>query len=178
MINFKSFAALALASIALGACAAPVDAESSASSAQASTAAGGVGSTCTADASCDRGLVCEPICPVIPNLEHCMIAGGSCEPSCSRSASSLAGETFTSADEAHSITFTGTTFTKTDGCPNTGIHCMHIQQTQGTYSSNGTTITLYPTGGNPRDTLTVESHCYEGLVDKSDGVELWPTTGN
>ncbi len=44
----------------------------------------------------------------------------------------------------------------------------------GTYTSNGTTITLTSTFGT-KDTLTVESHCYEGLLDKTTGADLYPT---
>ena len=175
MRAIKSAFAFAVSSLLLVACAAsPGASESTGEAAQAQTSGGAVGTTCMNDASCKSSLVCEPICPVIPGRPHCEIAGGTCEVACTRTSTSLSGSTFTSADGAHSITFTsGTAFSKTDGCPTTGIHCQNIRLETGKYASNGTTITLTPTVG-AKSTLSVESHCYEGLLDNSDGVDLYP----
>jgi len=119
--------------------------------------------------------VCNLHCPVIPGREHCEIAGGTCGERAELSSHELDGKSFVSVDGAHSIAFaTGGTFTKLDGCPTTGIHCDHVQETTGTFTSNGTTIRLHiSTGGS--DTLTVEKHAYDGLFDNSDGIELYPS---
>jgi hypothetical protein len=176
MRAIKSAFAFAVSSLLLVACAAsPGAAEATGETSQASSRGGAVGTTCTTDAACKSSLVCEPICPVIPGRAHCEIAGGTCEVACTRTSTSLSGSTFTSADGAHSITFSSATaFSKTDGCPNTGIHCENVALMTGTYTSNGTTITLTSTFGT-KDTLTVESHCYEGLLDKTTGADLYPT---
>jgi hypothetical protein len=180
MRTLHALAAVTVAAVtALVGCGAnPDGAQPTSTSSEAVTASkgGGVGSSCQTDSTCERGLVCEPICPVIPDHVHCDIAGGTCEASCTRSASSLDGQTFTSADGAHSITFTSArAYTKTDGCPDTGgITCEHIAISNGTFTSNGTTVDLVSTLG-ARDTLTVEAHCYEGLLDHGDNVDLYAT---
>jgi hypothetical protein len=142
---------------------------------QTNAALTGSGGTCSSDASCRSPLVCDLHCPVIPGREHCEIAGGTCSARCELSSRELDGTSFASTDGAHSIAFaTGGKFTKLDGCPTTGIHCDHIQETTGTFTSNGTTIRLKPSSGGS-DTVTVEEHCYDGLFDNSDGVELYPS---
>jgi hypothetical protein len=177
MRTFKALAALALTSLTLIACGSSPEAspqQESTSQSEAAVSSGGIGATCGNDSNCNRGLVCEPICPVIPGRPHCMIFGGTCEPTCTRWSTSLAGSTFTSTDGAHSITFDSAThFTKTDGCPQTGIHCNSIQLTTGTYVSYGTSISLRGDLGQ-RDTMAVEAHCYQGLLDANTGAELYP----
>jgi hypothetical protein len=171
---FKALAAIVVTSTAVLACGSPPASEGSTEASQAALSGGGVGASCGTDSSCNRGNVCEPICPVIPGRIHCEIAGGTCEPTCTRGGASLSGETFTSLDGAHSVTFnSSSSFTKTDGCPTTGIHCNHIQLTQGVYFSDGTTIYLEGNTGS-FDTLSVEAHCYQGLVDDATSVELYP----
>ena len=172
MLPVRAIALSGLTSLLLVACgSAPGASEDTAASQSAVTSA--TTTACQTDSSCGWHDVCEPICPVIPGREHCEIAGGTCQPVCTRTASSLSGQTFTSADAAHSITFTSATqFTKTDGCSGT-IHCEHVVLTKGTYTSTGTTVRLYASNGT-RDTLSVESHCYEGLLDEGDGVDLYP----
>jgi len=172
MLTFKTIAALSLTSLAVVACGATPDASEATESSQA--ALGQPVTMCMTDANCGKGLVCDPICPSVPGRAHCEIAGGTCEPICNRPASSLAGTTFTSADGAHSVQFTSETkFVKTDGCPTTGVHCEHIQQSTGTYVSDGSKIWLDASVGSS-DTLAVESHCYAGLYDNGNGVELYP----
>ena len=135
----------------------------------------GPGSSCLDDSDCGGALVCDAYCPVIPGRVHCDAVGGTCEPRCEETGSSLKGKTFTSADGAHSITFTSsTTYQKTDGCPNTGgIHCNHIVLSTGTFFATGEKVLLTSDQG-AHDTLTVEPHCYDGLLDEQDGVELYP----
>jgi hypothetical protein len=168
-----AFAALTFSSIAVIACGAPDG--STEPGVESSSAALTVTKACLSDSQCSAGAVCDMACPVIPGRVHCNIAGGTCQPRCVENAPDLAGKTFTSADGAHSITFTSTTsFTKTDGCstlPN-GARCKHIQLTTGTFASTGTSIELFGDLGS-KDTLIVDPHCYEGLLDKS-GVELYP----
>ena len=91
----------------------------------------------------------------------------------------LHGKTFTSSDAAHSITFSANgTFEKTDGCaPNPGgVTCEYIELTKGTYasSSTGKTVKLTSTLGAV-ETLSVETHCYEGLHDPNTGAILYPS---
>jgi hypothetical protein len=135
----------------------------------------GKGGSCNADSSCKSSLVCNPHCPSIPGRAHCEIAGGTCGDRCELTSHDLAGTSFASTDGAHSLSFeTDGTFVKLDGCANTGIHCNHIQRTTGTFSSTGTTIHLkLDLGGS--DTVSVEKHCYQGLLDNSTGVELYPS---
>jgi len=143
------------------------------------TSLSGTGHACSTDSSCVSGDVCEPHCPVSPGRGHCEIAGGTCESRCTRSTTSLHGETFTSSNGAHSITFAANgTFSKTDGCDPApgGVTCHHIQLTTGTYksSSTGKTITLTPAVGSAQ-TLSVETHRYEGLLDHTTGQQLYPS---
>ncbi|HEY1694621.1 MAG TPA: hypothetical protein VGG39_20765 [Polyangiaceae bacterium] len=179
MLSLRAIALSGLTALALVACGgvgSDGTEDTGSSQAAVTSGKGGVGTTCQTDSSCRSSLVCEPICPVIPGRPHCEIAGGTCEASCTRSGASLEGETFTSADGAHSITFSSPNeFSKTDGCSGT-IHCEHIELTTGTYSSNGTSVRLTSTTG-AHDTLSVESHCYQGLLDESDGVDLYPAAG-
>jgi hypothetical protein len=175
MFTIKAVATFALTALTLVACSAgPEGNEEGTGSTESAVKSGGVDSSCSTDSNCNRGLVCDPICPIIPDHDHCEVVGGTCEPVCQRTKTQLEGTTFTSADDAHTITFNADgTFTQHDGCPTTGIHCDNIRLTQGTFSSNGTTVTLLASGGG-RNTMSVESHCYEGLVDNSDGIDLYP----
>lgn len=152
--------------------AAPVDATSS-----PALCRGGLGANCTSDATCGDDLVCNARCPVIPGRPNCKIAGGVCAPRCMATAKALSGKSFKSLDGTHAITFESpTTYRKTDGCPTTGgIHCDHIVLTTGTYRANGERIWLTPNQG-ARATLTVEPHCYDGLLDPSDNTQLYPAT--
>lgn len=119
--------------------------------------------------------MCNAFCPIIPGRVHCDIAGGVCAPRCTQTGDTLNGKSFASLDGAHSITFESTTYRKTDGCPNTGgIHCDHIVLSTGTFQSSGTTISLTSSLG-AHDRLTVEPHCYDGLLDQSDHVQLYPS---
>lgn len=137
---------------------------------------GGLGANCLSDANCGGDLVCNAFCPVIPGRVHCDIAGGLCEPRCVQTGDTLSGKSFASLDGTHSITFESkTTYRKTDGCPNTGgIHCEHITLSTGTFKSNGTRISL-TSDQDAHDTLKVEPHCYDGLLDEADHVQLYPS---
>jgi hypothetical protein len=133
---------------------------------------------CTTDATCESGFECAPHCPIIPGRLHCELVGGTCAARCTRSSASLHGQTFASSDAAHSITFAANgTFQKTDGCdPGPGgITCNHIELTKGTYasSSTGKTVKLTSNLGTV-ETLSVETHCYEGLHDPGTGAILYP----
>ncbi len=181
MFTIKAVATFALTAITLVACSAgpegneAQEATGTTESAMSAKGSGSLGQTCATDSSCNRGLVCDPICPIspLPGTFHCETIGNSCQPTCQRTPSELAGTSFSSVDGVHKITFTSKTeFSQTDGCPLTGIHCQNIKLTVGTYTSNGTTISLKSSLG-ARNTMSVESHCYEGLVDNSDGVELY-----
>jgi hypothetical protein len=149
--------------------------ESSDPTGETTSALTGAGGNCSTDANCKSSLVCDLHCPIIPGREHCEIAGGTCSARAELTTRELVGTSFASTDGAHSIAFaSGDKFTKLDGCPNTGIHCEHIQETTGTFTSNGTTIRLkISTGGS--DTLTVDPHAYNGVLDNSTGVELYPS---
>jgi hypothetical protein len=173
-------AAVAVSSFAVLACgASPEASEANAQTSEAvqsAAATGGLNAACGTDSSCRVGLVCDLHCPLIPNKPHCNIAGGTCQPVCELFSSDLTGKTFTSSDGVHSITFTSSTqFSKTDGCtplPN-GAHCQHIVLTTGSYTSYGTSIALHAANGT-RDTLAVDTHCYDGLLDEASNVNLYP----
>jgi hypothetical protein len=186
-----ALAALALGSLTVLACAAPTDAtESAEATAQSSEALTGTGGSCTRDSRCVAGDVCDLYCPVslLPGHFHCEIAGGSCRPAATQTVPGLGGQTFTSIDGAHNITFTYSTdadpihdtattatFRKTDGCPQTGIHCNAIRLTTGTYSLDrtGKVVTLTSDLGGS-DSLQVLAHPYDGLVDTGTSAQLYP----
>ena len=155
-------------------CGAPEGSEAPVDSSSSALRGGGLGANCTGDATCRGNLVCDAHCPVIPGRPHCEIAGGVCAPKCSETGDTLAGKSFASLDGAHKITFqNATTYDKVDSCPTTGIHCNHIAVADGTFVAGGASIALTSTLG-AKDTLTVEPHCYDGLVDTQNGVELYP----
>ncbi len=183
MSTFKALHALALVSfgsLLFAACAVtPAEDEVDGDDATTSAAVVRAKKACLADTACVTGDVCDLYCPIIPGRFHCEIAGGTCEPRAMRTTASLHGETFTSSDGAHSITFAANgTFKKTDGCdPIPGhVTCDHIELTTGTYasSSTGKTVKL-TTSLDTTDTLSVETHCYEGLHDPSSGAVLYPS---
>ena len=179
MRMIKALAAFAFTSLTIVACGAPEGSEAPADSTGVTSSAlkgGGLGASCAGDTTCRSGLVCDAHCPVIPGRPHCEIAGGVCAPKCSETGSTLAGKSFTSLDAAHTITFlTATTFHKVDSCPNNGgIHCQHIAVADGTYVVSGSSIATTSTLG-AKDTFTVEPHCYDGLVDTQNGIELYPS---
>jgi hypothetical protein len=176
MRMIKALAALAITSLTLVACGAPEGSEAPTDQASSALSGkGGLGANCAGDATCSGSLVCDAHCPVIPGRPHCEIAGGVCAPKCTESGHTLNGKTFTSLDGAHTITFESTsTYHKVDSCPTTGtIHCNHIAVADGTYVASGSTIALTSTLG-AHDTLDVEPHCYDGLLDTQNNVELYP----
>ena len=164
-------AALALSSLPLVVHGSPAAPPASA----APAGKGGTGASCMGDAECGGKLVCDASCPVIPGRIHCDIAGGVCEPRCTQTGSSLNGKSFASLDGVHSIQFESpSTYRKTDGCAKTGtVQCHHIVVSTGTYRASGATISLTSSQG-AHDTLKVEPHCYDGLLDTSDHIELYP----
>jgi hypothetical protein len=164
---------LIAACFTIGACASASDGADP--TGQTESAVTGSGGMCETDSNCRSPLVCDLHCPVIPGREHCEIAGGTCSARCELSTHQLEGMSFVSTDGSESIAFAaGAKFTKLVGCPNTGIHCDHIQEITGTFTSDGTSIRLHPTTG-ASDTVKVEKHCYDGIFDDATGLELYPS---
>jgi len=172
-----AFVAIPLALAACGAPAGSAPEDTGVSSAALTlpegNATAAAGSFCWTDSDCASPLACDAYCPVIPGRSNCLIGGGRCEAACVRSAETLSGSTFTSADGLHSVAFTSSTaFTKTEACPTTGIHCEYTLIEHGTYSVSNATVTLTAPGNTV--TLTVNPHCYDGLLNVGIGVELYP----